>query len=178
MGNNIVVLSGSPRKGGNTDKLTAAFIEGAESAGKSVTCFRPADMNISGCRGCGHCFKETGVCVQKDDMRQILDALRKADTLVIASPVYYFGVTAQLKLAIDRTYATLKERLPVRQAALLVTCGADTDAASPTVAMFRHISALQKWAEAGVIVAPRLHGADEINGRAELEEARKLGREI
>jgi multimeric flavodoxin WrbA len=178
MGKNIVVLSGSPRKDGNTDKLTAAFIEGAESAGNAVTCFRPADMNIGGCRGCGHCFKETGVCVQKDDMPQILDALRKADTLVLASPVYYFGVTAQLKLAIDRTYATLKEKLPVKQAALLLTCGANTDVTDPSVAMFRRILALQKWAEAGIIVAPKLHGKDEINGREELEQAKKLGREI
>ena len=56
MSNNIVILSGSPRKGGNTDRLAAAFVEGAEAAGKSVTLFRVADMSIGGCRGCGYCF--------------------------------------------------------------------------------------------------------------------------
>jgi len=126
MSNSIVLLSGSPRKGGNTDRLAAAFMEGAESAGKTITLFRVADMKIGGCLGCGHCFEEKGVCVQKDDMPEILDALRKADALVLASPVYYFGATAQIKLAIDRTYALLCEKTPIKRAALLMTCGDST----------------------------------------------------
>ena len=68
MSKNIVLLSGSPRKGGNTDKLAGAFIKGAESAGKSVTLFRTADMTINFCIGCSHCFEEKGVCIHKDDM--------------------------------------------------------------------------------------------------------------
>jgi multimeric flavodoxin WrbA len=89
MSENIVLLSGSPRKGGNTDRLAVAFIEGAESAGKKVTLFRVADMTIGGCLGCDHCFKEKGVCVQNDDMIMILNALRKADAIVFASPIYF-----------------------------------------------------------------------------------------
>ena len=103
---NIVLLSGSPRKGGNTDRLAAAFIEGAESAGKSVTLFRVADMKIGGCLGCGHCFEEKGVCVQKDDMVGILNALGKADTIVLASPVYYFSVTAYSRNMRPMNFAT------------------------------------------------------------------------
>ena len=87
MSKNIVVLAGSPRKISSTDKLAAYFTEGAKQAGHTVTTFRTADMKIGGCLGCAHCFKETGVCVLKDDMQVILDALRKADTLVIASPI-------------------------------------------------------------------------------------------
>ena len=90
MSRNIVLLSGSPRKDGNTDKLASAFIEGAESSGKTVKTFRVADMKIGGCVGCKVCFKQGGVCVQKDDMTQIIDVLRKADTIVFASPVYFF----------------------------------------------------------------------------------------
>lgn len=63
MGKRIVVLSGSPRKGGNTDMLAAAFIEGAKSAGDHVTLFRTADLNIGGCLGCGHCSREKGMCI-------------------------------------------------------------------------------------------------------------------
>ncbi len=179
MSNNIVVLSGSPRKGGNTDKLAGAFIEGAQSRGKTVTLFRVADMTIGGCRGCGYCFEHKGVCVQQDDMLDILNSLRKADAVVFASPVYFFGMSAQLKAAIDRTYALLKEFIPVTRAALLLTCGDKTaDAAEGSVATYTQILKYQKWENAGVIVAPGLHKTDDILGRPEIEMAGKLGREI
>ena len=179
MSNNIVVLSGSPRAGANTDKLVAAFVEGAEAAGKSVKLYRVADMQIGGCRGCGHCHGNGGDCVQKDDMLPILDALREADAMVLASPVYYFNVTAQLKLAIDRTYALLRQKTPIQKAALLMTCGnGDASVAESSLAMFKMICRIQHFEEAGAIIAPGLHGQDEILGRPELDQARALGKEI
>ena len=179
MRKNIVILAGSPRKVSSTDKLTAIFVEGAKEAGHTVTVFRVADMNIGGCLGCGHCFQEVGVCVQKDDMQVILDALRKADTLVLASPVYYWGFTSQLKRVIDRTYALLKEGSSIKHAALLMTCGDDTDAAAePSIAMFRRICTYLEWREAGIIVAPRIHDPQDIDGKPELEQAKQLGIQI
>ena len=179
MSKNIVVLAGSPRKISSTDRLVAAFAEGVKEAGHAVTTFRVADMKIDGCLGCNHCFQKIGVCVQKDDMQMILDALRKADTLVLASPVYYWGVTSQLKRVIDRTYALLKEGSSIKHAALLMTCGDDTNAAAgPPIAMFRQICAYMKWQEAGIIVAPRIHAPQDINGRPELEQAKQLGIQI
>jgi len=176
---NIAVLSGSPRKGGNTDKLAAAFIDGAESAGKKVNLFRIADMNISGCLGCGHCFEEKGVCVLKDDMVQILNALRKADAIVFASPIYFFNISAQLKIAIDRTYALLHEERPTKRAAMLITCGAGgVKAAEAAVAMYHHMRAYSKWSDAGVIIVPGLHNPGEIDRREELTQAKMLGRQI
>lgn len=179
MSDNIILLSGSPRKKGNTDRLAAAFIEGAKAAGKNVTLFRVADMNIAPCINCNSCVKHPGVCIHKDDMVEIAAAIGQADTMVFASPVYFFGVSAQLKTAIDRLYAFLKLGMPMKKAALLLTCGAPaTDAAEPSIAMFRHIASYQEWEEAGVIVAPNLHQPGEIDGRPELEAARKLGEEI
>jgi multimeric flavodoxin WrbA len=176
MSNNIVILSGSPRKGGNTNLLTEACINGAKTAGKTVTLFRVADLKIGGCHGCGHCLKANGVCVQKDDMSPIIDALRKADALVLSSPVYYFGVTAQLKLVIDRFFALIKEGMPVKRAALLMTCGDETDkAAASSISMFRQICSYQKWQEAGIIIAPRLHNPGDIEGRPEMQQAKLLG---
>jgi len=179
MSKNIVLLSGSPRKGGNTDKLVDAFIAGAESAGKSVTLFRTADMKIGGCLGCSHCFEEKGVCVLKDDMPKILDALREADALVLASPVYYFSVSAQLKLAIDRTYALLSVGTPIKRTALLLTCG-DTseEAAEGAVVTYNQIRTYSKWEDAGIIIATGLDAKDDIVGREELEKAKELGRGI
>jgi multimeric flavodoxin WrbA len=178
MGKNIVVLSGSPRRGATTDKLAGAFIKGAEAAGNTVTLFQTSSMKIGGCTGCGHCFREPGACVQKDDMQKIYDALKKADAIALASPIYYYSVTAQLKPAIDRFYALLKSGMPVKRAALLLTCGGAAASADSTISMFRQISNLLKWEEAGIIVAPRLHKSEEIDGREELEAAILLGKSI
>jgi multimeric flavodoxin WrbA len=176
MSKRIGVLSGSPRNGGNTDRLTGAFIEGAKTAGNQVSLFKVAGLTIGGCRGCGYCFKHKGVCVQEDDMPPILDELRTADALALTSPVYFFGVSAQLKLAVDRFFALLEEGTAVKRAVLLMTCGDATDAAAASsISMFRQICAYQKWKEAGIIIAPRLHNPGEIDGRAELEQAKKLG---
>jgi hypothetical protein len=77
---NIVILSGSPRRGATTDKADRRLYRGGRLCGKTqFTLFNVSDMKIGGCLGCGHCFRETGVCIQKDDMQVILDALRKAD---------------------------------------------------------------------------------------------------
>ncbi len=178
MSDNIVVLSGSPRKGANTDKLAAAFIKGAETAGKRVALYRAADMEIGGCLGCGQC-RDGGVCIQKDDMPKILDALKTADALVLASPVYYFGVTAQLKLAIDRMYAQNRQETPLKRAALLLTCGNTSDhVAEGAIAMYEKMLAFYGWERAGVIVAAGMRGTDGIDGRGELDTAERLGRDI
>jgi multimeric flavodoxin WrbA len=109
-------------------------------------------------------------------MQTILDAIRKADVLVLASPIYYWSITSQLKCVLDRTYALLKEGSSIKQAALLMTCGDSTEAAGdPPIAMFRKICAYLKWQEAGIIIAPRIHAPQDIDGRPELEQAKQLG---
>jgi len=176
MSSNIVVISGSPRKDGNTERLAAAFVEGAKNAGKNVVLFRVADMKIGGCKGCEHCFESKGVCIQKDDMPPVLEALKTADALVLVSPLYFFNMSAQLKLAIDRTFALLSVGAPVVKAALLMTCGDDSStAADGAVVSYNKICEYSKWEDAGVIIADGLHSPGEIEGRAELEKARLLG---
>ena len=179
MSKNIVVLSGSPRKNGNTDKLAAAFVEGAESAGKKVTLFRVADMNIAGCKGCNQCFDGKGRCVQEDDAQIILEALKGADAYVLVSPIYFFSLTAQIRLAIDRTYALLRAEMPATKSALLITCGSDSvSSADGAVATYKGMCKHSGREDAGIIIATGLHGPSEIEGRPELEQARALGREI
>lgn len=179
VGKNIVILSGSPRKGGNTDMLVSAFIEGAEAAGNTVTLFRTADMNIAACMGCGHCFEEKGVCVQKDDMPNIIAAIHKSDTLVLASPIYYWAVTAQLKAAIDRLYVLINDKAPIQQATMLLTCGnASADVNEGAIFMLNRLCHAYGWKNAGVITVPGLHEKGEIAGRAELDEARNFGKNI
>ena len=112
-------------------------------------------------------------------MPEVLDALREADAMILASPVYYFNVTAQLKLAIDRTYAILRQKTPIQKAALLMTCGnGDGSVAESSIAMYKMICRIQRFEDAGIIIAPGLHGKDEIQGRPELEQAKALGEAI
>ena len=179
MSNNIVVLSGSPRKEGNTEKLAAAFIESAKSAGKNVTAFNAAGMKIGGCMGCEHCFVEKGVCIQNDDMLPILEALKTADAIVFVSPIYFFDMTAQLKLAIDRTFALLSVGTPIKKAAFLTTCGDSSEkAAEGAIVTYKNMLEYSKWQDTGVIIATGLHKPGEIKGRLELDKAKQLGVEI
>ena len=109
----VLVLNGSPRPKGNTSKMTAAFKEAAEASGHDVCEYRVAGMNINGCLACEYCHgKSDGVCAQNDDMTKIYDELKDTEMLVLASPIYYHGISGQLKCAIDRFYSALYPDAP------------------------------------------------------------------
>ncbi|MCL2588117.1 MAG: flavodoxin family protein [Oscillospiraceae bacterium] len=177
MSKHIVILSGSPRKKGNTEQLVAAFKAGAESAGKTVTVFQTAHMDIAACTGCEYCITHPGGCALKDDMGEIIGALHRADVIVWASPVYYFSFTAQLKRAIDRMYPLINEAS--KQAALLLTCAEeDTDTAAGAFAIYERILNYYEWENAGTIIASGVEHMGDIAGHHALVKAQKLGREI
>ena len=100
----VLILSGSPRKGGNSDTLCDEFMKGAIEAGNEVEKIFVAGKNIGYCKGCYAC-KDTGVCVIKDDMAEVLQKMLDADVIVLSSPVYFYSISAQLKAVIDRTVA-------------------------------------------------------------------------
>lgn len=97
----IVVLEGSPNKNGSSNTLANAFIQGAKEAGHSVDVIDAAHANIHPCTGCIHCGYE-GPCVQKDDVDGIRARILAADMMVFVTPLYYYGMSAQLKILIDR----------------------------------------------------------------------------
>lgn len=97
----LVILLGSPRGNGNTTALAQAAAEGALEAGALVETFWLRDMKIAPCLGCGGC-NDTGECIVKDDMGRIYAAVNRAGRLIIASPIYYYGVTGWAKAAVDR----------------------------------------------------------------------------
>ena len=104
---NILILSGSPRKNGNTELLVEAFSKGA-SEKHQVEVVSVHNYKVNPCMGCNACFtSESNTCVQKDDMSVIYSKLANADMLVIASPVYFYGLSAQLKAIIDRCHNPL-----------------------------------------------------------------------
>jgi multimeric flavodoxin WrbA len=97
----VIGLSGSPRLGGNTEQLLYEVLRGARSCGADTRMIEIADMDIAGCTHCDYC-RRTGECKINDDMDKVYDALREADRIVVASPLHFMSVTAQLKAAIDR----------------------------------------------------------------------------
>ena len=106
MAKKIVILNGSPRLNGNTAELIKAFTAGAEENGHTVIRFDLDRMNIHGCKGCLCGGKNPdSPCVQKDDMEKVYPEYKSCDLLVLASPMYYWGISGQLKCAIDRLFA-------------------------------------------------------------------------
>ncbi len=111
----VLILNGSPRPKGNTKQMIRAFCEGLEKAGHEWNEINVCRMNIHGCLACEYCHgKGGGNCVQKDDMQIVYELLKTAEMLVIASPIYYHGVSGQMKCCIDRFYAMLYPNKPER----------------------------------------------------------------
>lgn len=116
----VLILTGSMRKGGNTDLLAQAFAEGAEK-NNEVEIVSVADYKVNPCIGCNSCFtREKNECFQNDDMPMIYEKLREADTVVIASPVYFYGISAQLKAVIDRLHTPMRDEFHIKRLALLL----------------------------------------------------------
>ena len=116
---NILILSGSPRKGGNTELLAEAFAKGAAEH-HHVEIVSVRDYKVNPCLGCNACFKTNGICAQKDDMAIIYEMMNQADMLVIASPVYFYGFSAQLKAVIDRFHNPIRDSFHIKKMALLL----------------------------------------------------------
>ena len=185
MAKKIVVLNGSPRANGNTKELVKAFVKGAESAGNTVQVFDLQKMNIHGCLGCCMGGKdEASPCVQKDDMALIYPAYREADVVVLASPMYYWGVSGQLKCAFDRLFAVAEcmpgYANPIKECALLMAAEGDTaDNFAPVKAFYEGLAGHLGWKNRGFVYAGGNFAAGDIlNKPAQLAEAKKLGTEI
>lgn len=100
----VLAVTGSPRKGGNTETLVAAILRGVTSAGGEVESIRLVDYTIGPCIGCGGCTK-TGRCVINDDMQALYGKIDGAQAIIIASPVYFYALSAQTKIFVDRLQA-------------------------------------------------------------------------
>lgn len=177
----IIVLNGSPRKNGNTSALVKAFREGAESAGHSVTEFWLGGMKINGCRGCCAGGKNPeSPCVQKDDMEQIYPAYKEADVVVLASPLYYWTISGQLKCAFDRLFAVAEcdpgYTNPRKESALLMA--AEGNGFEETVYWYDRLMGHIGWKDCGKVLCGGVMAVGDIEGKPELEEARKLGASI
>ena len=116
---NILILQGSPRANGNTAWMAEEYRKAAEAAGHTVTLVDVAHKKIAGCMACEYCHgKGNGVCIQKDDMQELYPLLAEAEVLVLAAPIYYFTMSAQIQAPIQRIYNMNK---PLKKAAMLLS---------------------------------------------------------
>lgn len=182
MSKKIVILNGSPRKNGNTSELVKAFTEGAESAGNTVTEFFLDKMNINGCKGCfgGHSNKECP-CVQQDDMNEIYPVVKECDVIVLATPLYYWNMSGQIRTAIDRLFA-LEEgdgnllRGNSRACALLMA--AEGHGFDNVLLYYEHLMEHLRWKNLGHVLAGGNGDVGDINGKPEIQKAYELGASI
>lgn len=181
MGKKIVILNGSPRRKGNTAALTAAFAEGARSAGNEVTEFFLGTMQIHGCLGCfgGH---SGGVCpcVQKDDMAQIYPKVKEADVIVLASPLYYWTISGPLKNTIDRLFALEEDgqRLRGNGKAGVLLMAAEGNGFEDVLTWYDHLMGHLQWKNLGAVLAGGNLSIGDIDGKIELQKAKALGASI
>lgn len=181
MAKRIVVLNGSPRKRGNTAALVDAFARGAEEAGATVEAFFLSGMDIHGCKGCFGGGKDAASpCVQKDSMDEIYPAYCEADVVVLASPLYYWSVSGQLKCAFDRLFAVAEGdpdlRNPIKEAVLLMA--AEGDGFEESVYWYERLMEHLGWTDRGKVLAGGVMNVGDIVGKPELAEAEELGRAV
>lgn len=174
---NILVVTGSPRKNGNTEIMAEAFAEAVKKKGHEVTVKKLSSLKVNPCVDCKYCFTHDGVCVQKDDMNSILKDLDKADLLVIASPIYWFDISAQTKCFIDRMYAFGKKGFHINSIAMLLNSGADGvyDAAE---AQLKAISSYLKWELKGIIKVPNMSKKRSMNASEGLQKVREFAQSL
>jgi len=174
---NVLILSSSPRKGGNSDMLCDQFAQGAREAGHQVEKIRLAELNINYCTGCGVCFEKKMLCSQKDDMAGVLEKMVAADVIVMATPVYFYTMCGQMKTLIDRTcsgYTHIKDK-----DFYFILAAADTDPAAMerTVEGFRGFtSCLTRAREKGVVYGVGAWNVGEIKQSPAMRQAYEMGK--
>lgn len=173
----IVILNGSPHKKGNTKTMAEEFARGAHDAGHEVEIVELGGKKIAGCLGCYHCFKNPGVCVQHDDMAEVLEKLDVADVCVFASPIYWFDITAQLKTVIDRMFARGATGFNFSKCALLLNSGSD-GVYTAALAQYKDTCAYLKWESLGELSIPGMDAEHHMADSPLLPKAYELGKSL
>lgn len=176
---NVLILSGSPRKGGNSDLLCDEFMRGAKEAGNNVTKINVASKKVAPCHACYFCREHSGECVYKDDMAEILQAMIDADVLVLASPVYFYSINAQLKAVIDRTVARWLEVKDKEFYYIMTAADEDKSSMETTLACFRgYADCVNGAKEMGVLYGTGVYEKGKVLNTPAMNEAYAMGKKV
>ena len=179
MSKKVLILSGSPRKQGNSDLLCDEFMKGALESGNDVEKIRVSEKKIGYCRGCYYCTKSGGKCAINDDMAEIMQKIINTDVIVFASPVYFYSIDAQLKALIDRTVARWTEVKNKEFYYIATAAESDDSALECTIQCMRGFADCVDGAvEKGIISAGGFYEAGEIKNSAFMKKAYEMGKGV
>lgn len=175
----IVVLVGSMRKGGNTDLLAQSFAEGA-SRNNIVEIVSVANYKVNPCVGCNSCFSREGnQCFQNDDMYKIYEKLKIADMVVIASPVYFYGISAELKAIVDRLHTPMRNEFQIKKLALLLVGAATLPELFDAIKLqYQLVLNFFHLEDAGMVLVKGVKDIGDIKKTQAIKEAYNLGSSI
>ncbi|HAH62573.1 MAG TPA: flavodoxin family protein [Treponema sp.] len=179
MDKKILVLTGSPRKGGNSDLLADAFIKGAQLAGHTVIKYETRLKKINGCRVCNKCYSKGAACVFEDDFNTLAPFIEQSDMLVLATPMYWFTFPAQLKAALDKMYALLigGRQSNIKECVLLACAETENETDfDGLVKTYELIASYQKWTDRAHLLIPSVSEKGDILHTDALKRAEELGR--
>ena len=174
----ILVITGSPRKNGNSNTLADNFIKGAEAAGHIVARFDSAFKTVHPCIACDKCGT-SGECVFKDDFEFVKNNIIDADAVVFATPMYYFGISAQIKSVIDRFYSINGQISRPKKAVLLLTyADISPKEAEPIISHYESMIRYLNWTDAGKVIAPGVWTAGSVKETKFPQQAYELGKNL
>ena len=166
MGKKIVVITGSPRKSGNSFAMTDAFIRAAQAKGHTVTRFDAAEMNLGGCHACETCYKTGKACSYDDDFNTVAPAILEADAVVFTMPVYWYSIPAQIKCVIDKVFSLVVGGKDVagKECALITCCEEEDMTVMDGVRIpIERSAALLKWKMVGEVLIPGVLNVGDID---------------
>ena len=166
MSKNIIVITGSPRRKGNSFAMTEAFIQAAEAKGHIVTRFDAALSKVGGCHACHTCFSTGKACSFDDDFNAIAPAIEAADAVVFTMPVYWYSIPAQIKGVIDRLFSFCVAEKPIadKECALIACCEEEDMTVLDGVRMpIERSAALLKWKMVGEVLIPGVFNEGDID---------------
>ena len=179
MGKDIVVITGSPRKNGNSSAMTDAFVAAARGAGHTVHRFDAAFMTLNGCHACETCFKTGKACSFDDDFNKIAPYIEKADGVVFTMPVYWYSVPSQIKGVIDKLYSfcVAGKDIAGKKCVLIACCEENDMSVLDGVRVpYERTIALLKWTSVGELLVPGVLNVGDINGTDGVARAAELAK--
>lgn len=165
MSKKILVITGSPRRKGNSFAMTDAFIKAAEERGHSVKRFDAAMMKLGGCHACETCYKTGKACSYDDDFNTIAPDILEADAIVFTMPVYWYSIPSQIKAVIDRIYSLVVggKDISGKECALIACCEEEDLTVLDGVRIpMERTAALNKWKMVGEVLIPGVLNVGDI----------------